>query len=896
MSRTGPARPVSRRWPLRDYPVVGWLALALLLTLVHPFVPGSHWLMVHLVMLGALTHAAVVWSTHFSQALLKTPPDLDGRRRQAQRVGLLMTGTAVALIGVPTRWWPVTVTGATLVAAAVVWHAIQLWRRLRRALPGRLRITVRYYLAAAAWLPVGATFGALLARGQDEAWHGRLLVAHTLTMLLGWLGLTVTGTLVTLWPTMLRTRLDDRAERWATQALPALAGALAVAVSGALAGARPLTAAGLAGYLAAYAWWGRSLVRPGRTRPPRRFATWSVSAALTWYAVCVAWVGAELLRSADWRDVADGYGFPVTAFVVGFGLQLLFGALSWLIPSVLGGGAGAVRAGQAWFDRLAVARLVLVNAGLLLCLLPVPSVVRVVVSTLVLVALAAFLPVLFGAVRAVLTAQRERRAEPGAISRPAPEPPTAWSSGQFVGALAALAVALTLGVGIDPASAGLAAGGASPARAVAATGQTTRVRVEAKDMRFTPAAVTVPAGNRLVIDLVNTDPTTSHDLVLATGGKTPRLAPGASAELDAGVIGGPVDGWCSVVGHRQMGMVFAIQVEGDSSAGAAMPTQPSDHSGHRMGPGAPPTAAGGIDPHRTPDAAFTAVDPVLRRLGPRVQKLTLTVQELELEVAPGVWQRRWTFGGRTPGPTLHGRVGDVFDITLVNDGSMGHSIDFHAGALAPDRPMRTIAPGQRLTYRFTATRSGIWMYHCSTMPMSTHIAAGMHGAVVIEPPGLPPVDRSYLLVQSEVYLGANRDRGSAAEVDADAVNAERPTAVVFNGIAAQYDHRPLTARVGERVRIWVLDAGPNRPTSFHVVGGQFDTVYAEGTWLLRRGAGGSDRTGHSDGTGGSQALALAAAQGGFVELTFPEPGHYPLVSHIMVDAERGAHGIMHVLP
>jgi len=108
--------------------------------------------------------------------------------------------------------------------------------------------------------------------------------------------------------------------------------------------------------------------------------------------------------------------------------------------------------------------------------------------------------------------------------------------------------------------------------------------------------------------------------------------------------------------------------------------------------------------------------------------------------------------------------------------------------------------------------------------------------------------------------------------------------VVFNGYANQYDHRPFTARVGERVRIWVVDAGPNRATAFHVVGGQFDTVYAEGSYQLRP----------DPGAGGSQVLALAPSQGGFVELTFPEAGRYPFVSHSMIDAERGAHGIITV--
>jgi nitrite reductase (NO-forming) len=109
--------------------------------------------------------------------------------------------------------------------------------------------------------------------------------------------------------------------------------------------------------------------------------------------------------------------------------------------------------------------------------------------------------------------------------------------------------------------------------------------------------------------------------------------------------------------------------------------------------------------------------------------------------------------------------------------------------------------------------------------------------------------------------------------------------VVFNGYANQYDRGQLTARVGQRVRIWVLDAGPNRPSDFHVVGGQFDTVFKEGAYLLRR---------HNPEHGASQVLSLGPAQGGSVELSFHQPGHYPFVSHLMVDAERSAHGIIRV--
>jgi nitrite reductase (NO-forming) len=405
-------------------------------------------------------------------------------------------------------------------------------------------------------------------------------------------------------------------------------------------------------------------------------------------------------------------------------------------------------------------------------------------------------------------------------------------------------------------------------------------------MRFTPDRVELAAGDRLVITLRNESSGDVHDLVLETGAATGRIAPGEKAVLDVGVVGRDVDGWCSVVGHKQMGMRFAVDVTGDEAEGSAgdasgisgAATEPAGHEDHgHDASGAP------LDSPGDPAPGFTAYDAVLPPLAPgRVHRLTFRVTEQQVEVAPGVTQEVWTFDGTAPGPVLHGRVGDRFVITLVNDGTMGHSIDFHAGVRAPDQVMRTIPPGGSLTYRFTARRAGVWMYHCSTMPMTAHIANGLFGAVVIEPPGLTEVDREYVLVQSEQYHG---DDGAVA--DLDKVAAEQPDAVVFNGYPDQYAHQPLRARVGERVRIWVLDAGPSRASSFHVVGGQFDTVYSEGAWQL------GSRSGPAR-AGGAQALPLLPAQGGFVELVLDEPGDYPFVSHVMVDAERGARGVLRV--
>lgn len=896
---TGPAGPggARGRWPLRDYPGVLWMVLAVVTTLVHPFVPGSRWLMVHMVLLGAVTHSIMVWSTHFTQALLKTTPGLDDRRQQNRRLVLLLVGTTTTLVGVPTAQWWVTATGAVLVTAAVVWHGVQLFRRLRSALPGRFRVTVRYYLAAAVCLPVGIALGATLALGLDDATHGRLLLAHITVNVLGWVGLTVTGTLLTLWPTMLRTPIGPDAERRARQALPGLAGAIALLVAGALADLRWVTVAALGLYAVALLWWASAVLTPVRTARPREFAPAAVGLSLVWWLAGIVVVLVRLSTTQTWAEFTDGFGTTSAILVVGFAAQLLPGALSYLVPSVLGGGKTVVRAGQAWFDRWGSARLVVINGGLLLCLLPVPSIVRVILSVLVVLALAAFVPLMLGGIHAAVRAKEEVEAARARGERPAgatPTPgtpagapdrmPSVWSGGQLVAAVSALVLAVSVGIALDPAAAGLAGVTATGgAVAVAPTGSTTTVRVAAGDMRFEPARIEVPRGDRLLVELTNTDPTNVHDLQVL-GERTPRLAPGESATLDLGVVGEPVQGWCTIVGHRQMGMVLDVVLTGDEGA----PVAAGDHTGQDAEATGP--AAVHLDPGASVSDPADPVLPPLTTTAGTTHRLTLRATEEELEVAPGVTQVRWTFNGRVPGPTLRGKVGDVFEVTLVNDGTMGHSIDFHAGALAPNEPMRTIPPGESLVYTFTAQRAGIWMYHCSTMPMTSHISAGMHGAVVIEPTeGLPPVDREYLLVQSEVHLSPATGQGGApaAQVDTVAAAADRPTFVTFNGIANQYDEHVLDAVVGDRVRLWVLDAGPSRATSFHVVGGQFDTVYAEGAWRLGSPEGPAEDT-------GAQTLGLLAAQGGFVELTFHEVGSYPFVSHAMADAERGAHGVVRV--
>jgi nitrite reductase (NO-forming) len=277
----------------------------------------------------------------------------------------------------------------------------------------------------------------------------------------------------------------------------------------------------------------------------------------------------------------------------------------------------------------------------------------------------------------------------------------------------------------------------------------------------------------------------------------------------------------------------------------------------------------------TPDDGWKPFDPTLQPApGGTEHAITLHAKETRLEIAPALTQEMWTFNEQVPSPILRGRVGDIFTITLVNDGKNGHSLDFHASEVSPDNEMRTIGPGESLVYQFEATHSGIWMYHCGTAPVLHHTGNGMYGAVIIDPPGLPPVDHEYIFVQSELYLAGTTEAGYEKMLN------DKWDAVVFNGYVNQYAAAPIRVEPGETIRAWVLDAGPSENSSFHVIGTIFDTVYREGHYELRP----------DESRGGSQTLDLQPAQGGFVEFTLDKQGMYPLLTHKLSNATKGALG------
>jgi nitrite reductase (NO-forming) len=391
--------------------------------------------------------------------------------------------------------------------------------------------------------------------------------------------------------------------------------------------------------------------------------------------------------------------------------------------------------------------------------------------------------------------------------------------------------------------------------------------VELGDLYVKPSSVTVPAGTELIVRVTNKG-AMAHDLQLQGTKGTELLDPGASQQVSFGVMTETTEAWCTVPGHKEAGMVLAIEVTGGSSSG--------DHGSQ----GSEAASADGatIDFSAAPSGDWKPYDPALAPApGGKEHVMTLHATETVREVSPGVTQELWTFNDQVPGPALRGKVGDIFTITLVNDGKLGHSIDFHASKVAWNDEMRTIGPGESLVYQFEAKFAGVWMYHCGTAPALHHIGNGMFGAIIIDPPDLAPVDHEYLFVQSELYLGAEGKPGDLTKMQDEAFDA-----VVFNGYVNQYQHAPIRVEPGERVRAYVVDAGPSENSAFHIVGTVFDTVYKEGSYLLRPG---------NASQGGSQVLDLQPAQGGFVEFSFDEAGLYLMVTHKFSNVGKGALGV-----
>ena len=384
------------------------------------------------------------------------------------------------------------------------------------------------------------------------------------------------------------------------------------------------------------------------------------------------------------------------------------------------------------------------------------------------------------------------------------------------------------------------------------------------DIAYEPAQVEVDQAGRYEVSFKNEGAIT-HDVTFPDGtAATASAGETVSVEIDVPAAG--IAFLCSVPGHADAGMEGMVMVAGSSPA-------PDDHGGPA------PSSDVAPDPGAPDYALFDPVAPTA--LTGSTHDIELVIEEKPMTVAAGFVQQVWTFNGTVPGPVIRVKVGDTIRVTLKNPttAAVSHSIDFHASQVAWNDEMRSIAPGEELVYEWRADYAGVWMYHCGTAPALHHIANGMFGMVIVEPAdGLPSVDAEFAVVQSEWYLGP---QGEPASLSKAGAAAPAPDYVVFNGVANQYADNPIQVGTGERVRVFVLNAGPSIDSSFHVVGAIFSSVTKEGVHLMPG----------NEGSWASQAVDLSPAQGAIVEFDVPEDGLYPMVTHAFNFVGRGALGL-----
>ncbi len=259
--------------------------------------------------------------------------------------------------------------------------------------------------------------------------------------------------------------------------------------------------------------------------------------------------------------------------------------------------------------------------------------------------------------------------------------------------------------------------------------------------------------------------------------------------------------------------------------------------------------------------------------------VNLEVTEVEKEIAPGVRYTLWTFGGEVPGKMIRVRQGDVVELHLQNNpnSKMPHNIDLHAVTGPGGGAEGTFtAPGKQTQITFRAQNPGLYVYHCATAPVPMHVANGMYGLILVEPPeGLGWADREYYVMQGELYTSGKYHEPGLQTFDMDKGIDERPTYVLFNGAEGSLvGDKALRAKTGETVRLYIGNGGPNLVSSFHVIGEIFDRVHPEGGSLVQENV---------------QTTVIPAGGAAIVEFKVDVPGTYTLVDHSLFRAfNKGA--------
>src|SRR5690606_18936007 len=292
-----------------------------------------------------------------------------------------------------------------------------------------------------------------------------------------------------------------------------------------------------------------------------------------------------------------------------------------------------------------------------------------------------------------------------------------------------------------------------------------------------------------------------------------------------------------------------------------------------------------IAPHK--DLNQEPVPLKVERVSENEVNVEMTAQITDIEIDKGYIYKAWTFNGEAPGPVVVVNEGDTINFTLKNmDPAIPHSMDFHAVHASPSKDFANVEPDETGTFSYPANKPGVFMYHCGTAPVLSHIANGMHGTIIVKPKNGyqtdDQIDKEFVIIQNEWYKYNDLN---------DFTNGV-PSQVVFstkaltegqlntNGDTFTLKETPLLAKVGDKVRFYVNNVGPNEVSSFHVVGTVFDDVYIDGNPFNHYK--------------GLQTVMLPASGGAVVEFTVTKEGSYPIVTHQFNHAQKGAVAILKV--
>jgi nitrite reductase (NO-forming) len=352
---------------------------------------------------------------------------------------------------------------------------------------------------------------------------------------------------------------------------------------------------------------------------------------------------------------------------------------------------------------------------------------------------------------------------------------------------------------------------------------------------------------------------------------------------------GEFEYYCSIPGHREIGMKGLLRVTGEVATGGATQAEQGYGEGgeaqnvnQTIAAPVAPAAADAVSIIRNP----ADVPPPVGDRGPQNIRIDMTAKEVNGKLADGTTYRYMTFDGQVPGPMIRVRVDDTIELHLHNeaDSQLPHSIDFHA-ATGPGggAVYAQTMPGQETMFTFKALQPGLYVYHCATASIGHHISSGMYGLILVEPEGgLPPVDHEFYMMQGELYTAQPFGTQGQLDFSHEKMLDEDAEYFTFNGAAGALtsDEHAMHTNVGDTVRVYFGVGGPNATSSFHLIGEIFDRVYDQASLTAPP---------LSD----VQTTTVAPGGATVVEFTMDVPGRYIFVDHALSRLERGLAGFLY---